>query len=240
MGYGRLLKIIIAVLLVYHLSAVWLAATIPSSELLVWILGAGLVGYILLLTVVRRGFRDQKKQLHQQKQQLKELEQKLTTWRNVDELTQLANRAQLYQQLDFQLARAQLQQQSLAVLLLNCDQLNTINSEFGHLTGDAVLKEVATVVKGQLRGQDIFGRWGGDEFLIMISPTHADKVVEIAEKVRLAVAQQRFTEDKLYVTVSIGCAIFNDQDTVISLIQRANNGVEQAKHSGRNCTRVGD
>ncbi|SDB34144.1 diguanylate cyclase (GGDEF) domain-containing protein [Pseudidiomarina indica] len=240
MSYRRLLKTIITVLLVYHLSTALLIFSATESAMVKWLHGAGLIGYLLLVATAWLARREVMHQLNQRDQHSKTLERELATARNTDELTQLVNRSHLYQQLEFSLYQAQVQQTPFAVLLLNSDQLNTINMEFGHLVGDVVLKELADTLKGQVRGQDIIGRWGGDEFLILTTPTNDDHTVAFAEKLRLAVAQQRFTEDKLYLTVSIGCAMATEDDTVVSLIQRATDGVAQAKHSGRNCTRVGD
>ncbi|SFR53540.1 diguanylate cyclase (GGDEF) domain-containing protein [Pseudidiomarina maritima] len=156
-----------------------------------------------------------------------------------DTLTQLKNRSHLDDVLEQELERAHRYQHELAVLILDTDHFKTLNDNYGHLVGDQVLKELSQVLSAQIRASDILGRWGGEEFLVIAPNTDEEGAVELAEKIRIAVAEHRFTEQKLHLTVSIGCTDCLDEDTIISIVQRADNGLYQAKHDGRNCTRLG-
>ena len=156
-----------------------------------------------------------------------------------DPLTQLNNRSHLDDVLEQELNRAQRHRHDLAVLILDTDHFKTLNDSYGHIVGDQVLKELSDVLLSHVRSSDILGRWGGEEFLVIAPDTGEDGAVELAEKIRIAVAEHRFTDEKLHLTVSIGCAAHSSEDTLISIVQRADNGLYQAKHDGRNCTRLG-
>lgn len=156
-----------------------------------------------------------------------------------DRLTQLHNRSYLDDVLEHEIQRAKRQQTSLSVLILDTDHFKVLNDSYGHLVGDQVLIELSALLREQIRGSDILGRWGGEEFMIIAPNTDQKGAIELAEKIRLATAKKRYTEDKLHLTVSVGVAQLIEHDTLISIVQRADEGLYQAKHDGRDCTRLG-
>lgn len=156
-----------------------------------------------------------------------------------DGLTQLHNRAHLDAVLESELQRAQRHEQQLAVLILDTDHFKVLNDSYGHLVGDQVLIELSELLRTKIRATDILGRWGGEEFMIITPNTDADGAVELAEKIRTAVATHRFTQEKLHLTISVGVAQLNQEDTLVSIVRRADEGLYQAKHDGRDCTRLG-
>ena len=156
-----------------------------------------------------------------------------------DGLTQLHNRAHLDAVLESEVQRAQRHEQQLAVLILDTDHFKVLNDSYGHLVGDQVLIELSELLRDKIRATDILGRWGGEEFMVIAPNTNADGAVELAEKIRTAVAKHRFSEENLHLTISVGVAQLNQQDTLVSIVRRADEGLYQAKHDGRDCTRLG-
>lgn len=156
-----------------------------------------------------------------------------------DGLTQLHNRSHLDAVLDSEVQRAQRHNTELSVLILDTDHFKVLNDSYGHLVGDQVLIELSELLREKIRATDILGRWGGEEFMIIAPNTDAEGAVELAEKIRVATAKHRFTDEHLHLTISVGVAEFNQQDTLISIVRRADEGLYQAKHDGRDCTRLG-
>lgn len=156
-----------------------------------------------------------------------------------DGLTQLHNRAFLDDTLERELQRAKRDDTELTVLILDTDHFKVLNDSYGHLVGDQVLVELSGLLRKNIRSSDVLGRWGGEEFMIIAPNTDADGAVELAEKIRTATAKHRFTEEKLHLTISIGIAELTPQDTLVSIVRRADEGLYQAKHDGRDCTRLG-
>jgi len=156
-----------------------------------------------------------------------------------DRLTQLHNRSYLDDALEHEIKRAQREQSPLSVLILDTDHFKVLNDSYGHLVGDQVLIELSALLREQIRSSDILGRWGGEEFMIITPNTDQKGAIELAEKIRLATAKKRYTEDKLHLTISVGVTQLLDHDTLISIVQRADEGLYQAKHDGRDCTRLG-
>ena len=126
----------------------------------------------------------------------------------------------------------------LSVLLLDVDNFKNVNDTFGHLAGDGVLQALSALAVDVLRQQDIAGRWGGEEFLVLLPEADADKAGEIAEKLRRRIEEFSFA-DGLRCTVSIGLAEMRPHDTQDSLIHRADTALYHAKRMGKNRVSVG-
>lgn len=156
-----------------------------------------------------------------------------------DELTQLHNRRAILEALNQQLAVARRNQAPLSVLMLDVDHFKGLNDKFGHAGGDRVLREIASAVQGQLRAQDLAGRLGGEEFLILLPYSTAAAAAHTAERLRQAVHEiDCLQRCKLptSISVSIGGAQFKalkhlDAD---SLVHEADQALYRAKASGRN------
>jgi diguanylate cyclase (GGDEF)-like protein len=162
---------------------------------------------------------------------------RLTT---VDGLTQVFNRRYFLEQLDREVSRAKRYRRELSLILFDIDHFKQINDSFGHLAGDYVLKQLATVVKGKIRREDILSRYGGEEFAIVLPEIDAPNALALAEKIRKIVekAPFKFEDTKISVTVSVGVATTNEADDAASLIKRTDEKLYEAKGAGRNCSRA--
>ena len=150
-----------------------------------------------------------------------------------DPLTQLFNRHKLYESLSEQLECASQSDQGFAIILLDIDNFKAINDSFGHNTGDLILKEFATILRMVCRSNEIVGRWGGEEFLIICPQCDLESAIGLAEKLRLHVEQQNFPEVKC-VTASFGVSMYQVNDNAESLLERTDVALYQAKDNGRN------
>jgi two-component system, cell cycle response regulator len=155
----------------------------------------------------------------------------------IDSLTGLMNRRAFTAGLDREVARAQRHGYPLCVLLLDVDHFKAINDLRGHPSGDAVLAALGPLLVSQTRQIDLAGRWGGEEFVVALTGADPAGGVISAERIRLAVAGMKVRDtagELLFVTVSIGVASYQQNDTVESLIDRADRAMYVAKSSGRN------
>ncbi len=161
---------------------------------------------------------------------------RLTT---VDGLTQIHNRRYLLEQLDREVSRARRYRRELALILFDIDHFKKINDHHGHLAGDYVLKQLATVIRAKIRREDIIARYGGEEFAIVLPEIGRDKGIAFANKIRGLVekAPFRFEDTKISVTISIGVACSQDDDDAGILIKRADDKLYEAKAAGRNCVK---
>ncbi|HKL77471.1 MAG TPA: GGDEF domain-containing protein [Gammaproteobacteria bacterium] len=159
----------------------------------------------------------------------------------LDPLTGLFNRRAFFTQAQRELARADRNQQALAVLLLDLDRFKRINDRYGHPVGDQALRHLAAILKDETRDEDLLGRYGGEEFLIVAPNAGAEGAHALAERIRNRVAGERADteEGPLSLTVSAGIALRDDGEPLEELVARADNALLQAKEAGRNRT-IGD
>ncbi len=171
------------------------------------------------------------------------LETELQKMAFVDELTGANNRRRFFELGQEEFDRACRFKRPLSVLMVDADHFKSFNDEYGHATGDIVLKNVAASIGGSLREADILGRYGGEEFVAVLVETDHSTAAVVAERVRKAVEQMAINtpNGNLSVTVSIGLATTNSQDgTLTALIERADAALYQAKENGRNRVGVAD
>ncbi|MBI5103438.1 MAG: diguanylate cyclase [Solirubrobacterales bacterium] len=152
-----------------------------------------------------------------------------------DELTGLPNRRGATRRLDALLSRSRRHQRDLAVLLLDADHFKAVNDRHGHAVGDAVLRELAALLRSRVRREDVVGRWGGEELVVALSDTDEAGAAALAEDLRAAVAAQPLRADGVDVplTVSIGVASWRGED-LDGLVMRADRALYAAKEAGRN------
>ena len=181
-------------------------------------------------------------QLEQDAENLYEEKNKLARISITDELTGLHNRRHIKQELHRMTYLSSSLQKNISVLSLDLDRFKVVNDTFGHATGDVVLKEFAELLRFSRRGTDVVGRFGGEEFIVVIPFVSGKQVKEIAERIRQAVSDFTFdaNHNKIRMTVSIGAVTLVPspsepiQQVVEKLLKVADEGLYQAKNSGRN------
>lgn len=161
----------------------------------------------------------------------------LTTELMHDTLTGTLSRRFILETLNKQLARLSRQpQQQLSIALMDLDHFKRVNDTYGHLVGDKVLYEFSRVVSSRVREQDYFGRFGGEEFLLILNEIDPDEALMVLNRIREATQLQVFTYDGKHIplTVSIGFTPAHPDEKVDDLIERADSALYQAKQRGRN------
>jgi diguanylate cyclase (GGDEF)-like protein/PAS domain S-box-containing protein len=157
-----------------------------------------------------------------------------------DLLTGLPNRRSAESRLAQAIKRLEEEDAKFGLLLFDIDNFKQINDQHGHPVGDFALRGVATVLRSALRGNDMLFRWGGDEYLAIVTVDDFLQLEVCAERCRMRVQENRWTdlENCPAITISIGGALATITDNVNSLLQRADDQLFQAKASGRNCIHV--
>lgn len=155
-----------------------------------------------------------------------------------DHVTGINNRREFFTMAERELARASRDGRPTHLLLLDIDQFKKINDVLGHATGDRLLSLVGEELKDQLRPFDVVARYGGDEFVILLVDASREQSYSLAERLRGRIAELSTQSEGsgLRFTASIGIAEFRENDTIESLVERADNAVDTAKHGGRNRT----
>ena len=161
-----------------------------------------------------------------------------------DPLTQLLNRRGLESAGALELARYQRSREDFAVVLMDIDHFKRLNDTFGHAGGDAVLCEVAALFRGLIRESDILGRLGGEEFVLLLTGTHANGAATLVEGLRRAMESYRFELEgrKFNVTASFGVTVSAGRRDVEweTLLREADKALYEAKDAGRNVCRFHD
>lgn len=176
--------------------------------------------------------RERTLELHDKNQELNQKNLDLKRLSTTDQLTGIFNRRRLEEMMTESLYNCERYDKSMAVILMDLDNFKGVNDTFGHNVGDAVLIRVAEVISANIRKTDIFGRWGGEEFLILV-PEFTRNVMQIAEKQRAALEATRHPKADR-VTASMGVAVYKKGDTASSLVSRADDALYMAKENGRN------
>lgn len=161
----------------------------------------------------------------------KELEKMATT----DKLTGIYNRRRIDEFLRMEIEIAKRHSQTLSLILVDIDHFKSVNDTYGHQTGDAVLSQTTKIISGNLRKSDIFGRWGGEEFIIICPQTNSEEAFVISEKLRTAVENHKF-DTVGNKTICLGIAELNEGDDEKLIIEKADKALYEAKESGRNRT----
>ena len=161
----------------------------------------------------------------------------VTLLSRTDRLTQLVNRTQLDHVLENNLQQALRYDAPFSIILLDLDHFKQVNDMHGHLVGDEVLVNTARILTANTRSTDTVGRWGGEEFLIVVPNADLGDAARLAEKLRSGIEAHDFpTVGKL--TASFGVTCFEPEDDVVTMISRADMTLYAAKHAGRNRVEV--
>ena len=154
---------------------------------------------------------------------------------STDQLTGAMSRRAWVEVANNEALRASRYQRPLSLLILDIDHFKRVNDQFGHPAGDTVIKRVAQIAMEQLRDSDAFGRFGGEEFVAVLTETAYADALQLADRIRQSVKQEYFTElDDLRCTVSIGVADFQPSEQISDpVLERADRALFKAKAAGR-------
>jgi diguanylate cyclase (GGDEF)-like protein len=170
--------------------------------------------------------------------ELKEKNALLQELSGTDDLTKLANRRKFMKQFANEFDRAKRYKSELSFLILDLDFFKRVNDSYGHLAGDLVLYQIANVMKTSVRSSDLVGRYGGEEFGLLLPETGSKGCRVYAERIRTRIADSKFNAagKEIHVTVSGGIATFPESmaDSVDELWRMADAALYRAKKNGRN------
>jgi diguanylate cyclase (GGDEF)-like protein len=155
-----------------------------------------------------------------------------------DGLTGIFNRRHIMSRFNEEFERARRLKKNLGCIMIDIDKFKSINDKFGHLVGDKVLREISVRIKSTIRIYDVLGRYGGEEFLIVLPDTDFDNTKGLAERIRENVKADMFLATDIpmhiHITISSGIAHMTEEDISIDdIIKRADEGLYKAKNSGR-------
>jgi two-component system cell cycle response regulator len=171
-----------------------------------------------------------------------ELEEELRFRATRDALTNVYNRGAIIDVLQKEVARQKRGQQPLSIIFCDLDHFKEVNDTLGHQAGDAVLCEVTRRMAALLRPYDAFGRYGGEEMLCVLPACDTAGALEVAERMRAAVAATEVATDAgpVAITVSIGVATMSHEEvsSLSEFLQRADSALHRAKQNGRNCVTI--
>jgi len=155
-----------------------------------------------------------------------------------DGLTGVYTRRYFIERFDEEIKRSALRHSNLAFLMIDADHFKAINDQHGHLTGDQVLKEISTIIQENVREIDIVGRFGGEEFCVVLPDTDMEGSRVVAERIRRSTEKRliKAYDNTIRVTLSIGVAIYpSDGKLLEELMDKADWALYRAKSQGRNC-----
>jgi len=182
------------------------------------------------------GLKESLADLESKKVGLEHENTKLAAAARFDVLTGLLNRHSLNARLELEMRRAAEEDLALCGLMIDIDKFKSVNDSFGHLVGDDVLRNVGDALRACLRKQDFAGRYGGEEFFVILPGSGLDAALAIAERIRstIAAAQVDISGAKVSVTASVGVAPYLHGDGLTDWVGRADAAMYRAKQLGRN------
>jgi len=200
------------------------------------------VRYLMKITTldmslaIDTSFSHQRKSFEQSLDGMQLLASHLEKHAVTDSLTGMINHEHVFSELKKSLKQAQSDSYALCIVMADIDHFKRVNDNYGHLAGDGVLKEVAKRIKNSLRGFDIVGRYGGEEFLLVLHKADLSTARMVAERIRSRIAATPIdlTSELLDVTISMGVAMAGIDEDVNSLVERADQALYNAKENGRN------
>jgi len=161
------------------------------------------------------------------------MEEQLKTLATIDALTGIYNRYKINQVIDDEMARTKRYDEPFALIMFDIDYFKDINDTYGHDVGDIVLKELSSIILSAIRESDTFGRWGGEEFMLIAPKITLKDALTLAEKLCKKIDTYKFT-DVEHVTVSIGVALCTKESKKEQILKEVDNALYKSKHNGRN------
>lgn len=166
--------------------------------------------------------------------QIQQLITRLQQTSITDPLTGLYNRRHFSSIFQDHVSQAKRSKKPISILFIDIDDFKTINDNFGHHTGDLVLGQLAAILKDSLRPYDLPVRWGGEEFLLLLPEVSENTALEVAERLRRKCQEILSAKFSIKITISIGIATYNQQETLQSFVDKADQSLYAAKVLGKN------
>ena len=216
------------------------AAVSGKPELILsWLFLSVILSRSLVLTIYANGLRAR---LRESRRKLAAALDQIQVLVHYDELTKAFNRRSLVARLEQELSRSQRTHVPFCVAMLDLDNFKDVNDRYGHTKGDAVLQEFAAAAQASMRKTDVFGRYGGEEFLMILTASGKAGADGAVERVRTAVSGHDWEKlaAGLGLTISAGLAEYRWGESVEQLINRADAALYEAKRGGRNRLVIAD
>jgi diguanylate cyclase len=202
-----------------------------------------IVSYLLLSTrSMQASMEEMRQEIQESKQEINSLQDRLKSAVEEalsDPLTGLINRKGLSLAIESLVLPLETSNSYPCLLMLDIDHFKKINDTFGHPLGDRVIKVVADILKSQIKGKDTAARYGGEEFCILLPETELSDAAKVAENIRQAIENsqiKRASDNQIIcrMTISIGVARYQPNETILGLFERADGALYQSKNEGRN------
>ena len=171
--------------------------------------------------------------------ELKEANIKLKLLARTDPLTQLSNRRDAMEKIEYEEKRYERSEKSFAIAICDIDDFKSVNDRFGHDAGDEVLKIIANIMRMIVRKQDTVARWGGEEFLLMLPHTDIEGGLVLSEKILTKVrsTEFKFNKTKIHISLTIGLSIYNESRSIDETIKQADQALYMGKKLGKDCVK---
>ncbi|MBI3289670.1 MAG: GGDEF domain-containing protein, partial [Elusimicrobia bacterium] len=213
------------------LKGVWVRHELDYNFLFYAYMGVGTIAAFMIFGYAT-GLRSERQRVNNRilSARIDELHLKSVT----DGLTGAYTHGYLHEVLEIEIQRTLTDKTPLSVMVIDIDDFKRINDSHGHLFGDRVIKETAETISANVRSDDILGRYGGDEFVVIMPGADGPTAVHVAGRARAGIAKNGYL-----ATISVGVATLDGtgSETPVELLHRADMNLYQAKHDGKNCVR---
>lgn len=189
-----------------------------------------LIAIILIVLIINHKMR---KEISRRKKAEKELQD----YANKDSLTQIFNRGKIDLLIQDEIKKSKKYNHTFSIIFLDIDDFKRINDNFGHIKGDEVLIHISNLVSNNIRETDFIGRWGGEEFIILLPKTTSNDAFIIANDLKQLVSKTNFGINNT-LTISLGISQYLPKDTKNDLIKRADDAMYFIKSKGKNAVKV--
>ncbi|MBN2016757.1 MAG: diguanylate cyclase [Candidatus Cloacimonetes bacterium] len=172
--------------------------------------------------------------------ELEEANKRLSKLARTDPLTGLSNRRDIYEKIEYEIKRFERNNIPFSIVIGDIDDFKDVNDNLGHDAGDFVLFSIARHIRSMLRKQDVVGRWGGEEFILMLPNTNLEGAKIITERVRKSIKEKviQYKENDVSITITFGISVFDEMEPINDCIKKSDTALYKGKKEGKNCVTV--